>query len=189
MSDPVSVLEVTFPDEWLILSVRSVAAIARPVPPGGAWAHRRGPVTGRCPPELLQAVSGLDFDGIASLALPGERTGDRIQAFCAIGVVPATGRDDDELRAVAESGRHAGLERDTLSVEFPVGPAVRSSAYRFADELLDDRDVAPFAAEVRFALRLPGRRIGVLHFETFSLSGFGQLEPLFDTIAGTARVA
>lgn len=34
-----------------------------------------------------------------------------------------------------------------------------------------------------------GRRIGVLHLETFSLQGFEELDSLFDTIAGTARVA
>jgi hypothetical protein len=38
-----------------------------------------------------------------------------------MGAVSATGRDDGELRAVAEGGRHPGLERDTLSIEFSVG--------------------------------------------------------------------
>jgi hypothetical protein len=42
---------------------------------------------------------------------------------------------------------------------------------------------------VRFAFPLPGRRIGVLHFETLSLAGFEELESLFDVIAGTARLA
>jgi hypothetical protein len=93
------------------------------------------------------------------------------------------------LRAVAEGGPHPGLERDTVTVELSPGRAVRSAAFRFVDELLDDPDVVPFAAEIRFALPLPGRRIGVLHFETPSLRGFEQLGSAFDTIAGTARVA
>jgi hypothetical protein len=136
---------------------------------------------------VSRAVTGLESDDVASFALPGARTGDGIQAICAIGVVSATGRDD-ELRTVAEGGRHPGLDRDTVSVELAVGRGVRSSAFRFADELLDDHDVVPFAAEIRFALPLPGRRIGVLHFETFSLCCFEELESLFDIIAGTARV-
>jgi hypothetical protein len=76
-----------------------------------------------------------------------------------------------------------------VTVELSPGCAVRSSAVRFAEELLGDEDVVPFTAEIRFALPLPGRRIGVLHFETLSLHGFEELESLFDTIAGTARVA
>jgi hypothetical protein len=102
---------------------------------------------------------------------------------------PSGGGDDDALRAVAEGGRHPGLERDTMAVELSMGPAVRSSAFRFTPELLDDVTIAPYTAEVRFALPLPGDRIGVLHFETLSLTCFDELEYLVDAIAGTARIA
>jgi hypothetical protein len=94
-----------------------------------------------------------------------------------------------EVTFPAEGGRHQGLERDTGMVRLDVGPVVRSSAFRFVPELLDDETIAPYTAEVRFALPLPGGRIGVLHFETLSLACFEHLECLFDTIAGTARVA
>lgn len=162
-----SALEVTFPDEWLTM----------PMPAGGAR------VT-----TLLPTPEELDFDDRAALALLGECCGARVQAFCAVGVVPGTGKDA-ELRTVAEGGRHSGLERDTITVELSVGRGVRSSAFRFAGDLLDDPTLAPYTAEVRFALPLPGHRIGVLHFETLSLTCFAELECLFDTIAGTARIA
>jgi hypothetical protein len=175
----VSVLEVTFPDEWRALPSRAVAGAPNP---GSASAHRGGPVTA----DLLPA---LDFDNLASLALLDAPSGEGIQALCAIGVVHHCTGTDGELRAIAESSPHPGLERDTLTVEFSLGRAARSSAFRFAEELLDDPRIAPFAAEIRFALPLPGRRIGILHFETPSLRCFEELETLFDTIAGTARVA
>ena len=184
-----SVLEVTFPDQWLALPGRTAAAVARPVTPGGAWAHRGGSATGLREGTVLRALTELDFDDLAAFALPDERTLDGVQAFCAIGVVHHFTGTHAELRTVAESSRHPGLERDTVTVELSLGRVTRSSAFRFADELLLDEDVLPFAAEVRFALPLPGRRIGVLHFETLSLHGFEELESLFDTIAGTARVA
>ena len=160
-------LEVTFPDEWLTMPMTAAG----------------GGVT-----TLLPTPDQLDFDRHASLALLGEWSGVRVQAFCAVGAVPGTGTDA-ELRLVAESGRHRGLERDTVDVELSVGHGVRSSAFRFAAELLDDLTIAPYTAEVRFALPLPGNRIGVLHFETLSLTFFEELECLFDMIAGTARVA
>jgi hypothetical protein len=192
-TDPVSLLEVTFPDEWLPLATRSTP-VARPVPPGGAGGHVVPSQVSGPADALVSAVAELGLDGVAFLVLPDPRAGKSIQAFsiqafCAIGVLPQATGDHAELRAVAESGRHPGLERDTLAVELSVGPGVRSSAFRFADELLDDWRVVPFAAEIRFTLPLPGRRIGVLHFETLSLSCFEELETLFDLIAGTARVA
>ena len=184
-----SVLEVTFPDEWLSLPRRSTAVVARPVTPGGVCTRSAPPVTGMRSAGALRALTDPDFDGLACFALPNEGSIEGIQAFCAIGVVHDVTGTPAELRAVAESGRHPGLDRDTLTVELSVGTAVRSSAFRFADELLADEAVVPFAAEIRFALPLPGRRIGVLHFETLTLRCFEQLEYLFDTIAGTARVA
>src|SRR4051794_26516028 len=165
--DAVTTLEVTFPDEWLTMPMTAAG----------------GGVT-----TLLPTFDQLDFDRHAFLALLGEWSGVRVQAFCAVGAVPGSGTDD-ELRSVAETGRHPGLERDTVDVELSVGRGVRSSAFRFASELLDDTSIAPYTAEVRFALPLPGNRIGVLHFETLSLTCFEELECLFDTIAGTARIA
>jgi hypothetical protein len=179
----VSVLEVTFPDEWLALPGPSHTAMPRPETPGG-WVRSSGPATG----VPLRALAEPDVDDLAVLALPEDPAGPGIQAFCAIGVVHHVAGMHTELRVVAESSPHAGLERDTLTVEFSLGRVVRSSAFRFVDELLADELVVPFAAEIRFALPLPGRRIGVLHFETLSLRRFEELECLFDTIAGTARV-
>jgi hypothetical protein len=161
----VSTLEVTFPDEWLTMPMRAAGGVT----------------------TLLPTPDELHFDGRASLALLEECGGTPVRAFCAVGVVPGNG--EHRLRAVAEGGRHPGLERDTLTVHLAVGPVVRSSAFRFVPELLDDPTVAPYTAEVRFALPLPAGRIGVLHFETLSLTCFEQLESLFDMIAGTARVA
>ena len=160
-----SALEVTFPDEWLTM------------PLGAA-----GGVT-----PLLPTADELQLDGRASLALLDECGDVPVRAFCAVGVVP--GHGEHRLRAVAEGGRHPGLERDTVTLDLAVGPAVRSSAFRFVPALLDDPTLAPYTAEVRFALPLPAGRIGVLHFETLSLTRFEQLECLFDLIAGTARVA
>ena len=160
-----SALEVTFPDEWLTVPMRAAGAVT----------------------TLLPTPDELDFDGRASLALLDEWDGVPVSVFCAVGVVPGNG--EQRLRAVAEGGRHAGLERDTMTLQLSVGPVVRSSAFRFVPELLDDPTIAPFTAEVRFALQLPAGRIGVLHFETLSLTCFDQLEGLFDMIAGTARIA
>lgn len=160
-----SALEVTFPDEWLTMPMRAAGGVT----------------------TLLPTLDELHFDGRASLALLDECDGVPVRAFCAVGAVP--GRGAVRVRAVAEGGPHPGLERDTVTVQLAVGPAVRSSAFRFVPELLDDASIAPYAAEVRFAFPLPAGRIGVLHFETLSLSCFEQLEDLFDLIAGTARVA
>jgi hypothetical protein len=185
----VSVLEVTFPDEWRSVSRRPAAAVVRPVTPGSVRPHDDPPAASRRTAGVLRALTELDFDRLACFALPDEGSGEEIQAFCAIGVVHHFTGTQAELLAVAESGRCPGLERDTLTVEFPLGRVVRSSAFRFVDELLADVSAVPFAAEVRFALPLPGRRMGVLHFEALSLRRFEELESLFDTIAGTARVA
>jgi hypothetical protein len=65
---------------------------------------------------------------------------------------------------------------------------VRSSAFRLAAELTDEEGLAPYAAEVRFAVPLGDDRIGILHFETLSLVYLEELEKLFDAIAGTARL-
>lgn len=158
-------LEVTFSDEWLTMPM----------------AHSRGVTT------LLPTAAQLRFDHRASLALLDEYGGSPVRAFCAVGTVP--GRGDGAVRAAAENGPHPGLERDTATVRFDLGPALRSAAFRFDPALLDDDTVLPFTAEVRFALPLPADRIGVLHFETLSLACFERLESLFDTIAGTARIA
>ena len=158
-------LEVTFSDDWRTMPI-----------------HATGGVT-----TLLPTVEELRFDDRAAVALLDGYGGGRVRAFCAVGVVDGEG--DDELRAVAEQGPHPGLERDTMPVRLAVGWAVRSVAFRFEPALLDDATVAPYTAEVRFALPLPARRIGVLHFETLSLHRFDELESLFDTIAGTAQVA
>jgi hypothetical protein len=161
----VSALEVTFPDEWLTMPMRSAGGVT----------------------TLLPTPDELHFDARASLALLDECDGVPVRAFCAVGVVSGSGKD--RLVTVAEGGRRPGLERDTMTVQLAVGPVVRSSAFRFVPELLDDLTIAPYTAEVRFALPLSHDRIGVLHFETLSLTCFEQLECLFDTIAGTARVA
>jgi hypothetical protein len=186
-----SALEVTFPDEWLPLPLGSVPGEATSQPTLGR--HPCGdaaqPPIGVRGAGLLPVVDELDFADGASLALLGERCGFGIRAFCAVGVVPDRTGDVDALRRVAEHGRHPGLERDTVTVQLCTGRGVRSAAFRFAPELLDDEFLVPFAAEVRFALPLPAGRIGVLHFETVSLARFEELECLFDTIAGTARIS
>lgn len=163
--EAVSTLEVTFPDEWLTLPMQAAGGVT----------------------PLLPTLDELHFDARASLALLDECEGVPVRAFCAVGVVP--GSDEESVRVVAEGGPHPGLERDTVKVQLTAGAGVRSAAFRFVPELLDDPSIAPYAAEVRFAFPLPGRRIGVLHFETLSLGCFEQLDDLFDLIAGTARVA
>jgi hypothetical protein len=90
---------------------------------------------------------------------------------------------------VAEGGRHSGLVWDTVVVPLSMGRALRSTAFRFDPDMLADESLAPYTAEVRYALPLPGERIAVLHFETYSLTCFEELESRFDLIAGTARIA
>ena len=180
-----STLEVTFPDEWLSVAVHAGGPhlagrrglVGEPV--------RRGPAARFA--GQLPSLDELGFEGRASLALLDQRRR-RVVAFCAIGVVAGTDGDESALRAVVEGGRHPGLERDTLPVELELGKGLRSSAFRFTEELLA-AEAVPYTAEVRFAFPLPGRRIGVLHFETPSLASFEELETLFDVIAGTARLA
>jgi hypothetical protein len=74
-------------------------------------------------------------------------------------------------------------------VALPIGPAARSSAIRFAEELVDDDGYAPYAAEIRFAFPIDNRLVGVLHFDTLTLVYLEDLEELFDAIAATVRVA
>jgi len=116
-------------------------------------------------------------------------SGDTAPALCAVDVVAVESCGPAALRRAAEAGPHPGLERDTTDVALPAGPAVRSTAYRFAEELLTGEWRLPYAGEVRYAIALPGDRIGILHFETPSLHLFPGLAALFDTIARTARVA
>jgi hypothetical protein len=104
--------------------------------------------------------------------------------YIAVSPAPRSGRQD-AYQLIRDGWRH-DRHRDRRALSGPRRPL---RCRRFVDELLDDPDVVPFAAELRFALPLPGRRVGVLHFETPSLRGFEQLESAFDTIAGTARVA
>lgn len=186
-----SSLQLTFPDEWATLptgagaaeAVRPIVLATRELDPAAGDAAERF-FTG-----LLEALRDRGVDGFASLALPDEQSGSLLQAFCAVGVLPAVWGGEAGLRDVAEGGPHPGLERDTTTVELPLGTAVRSSAIRFAEELLDEQGLAPYAFEVRYAFALDGGRIGVLHFETLSLVYLEQLGNLFDAIAGTAHVA
>lgn len=118
--------------------------------------------------------------------VPAGAIGGPVPAVCMVDVVAA--EDAGALHRAAEAGPHPGLERDTTDVVLPAGPAVRSAAFRFAEELLDDAALVPYAAEVRYAIALPASRIGILHFETTSLRHFPELVALFDTIARTARI-
>lgn len=182
-------LQLTFPDPWALLPVRDRSAMAGLM----ADLEELGSGSREAFDSYLAAVlpllADVGVDAFASLALPDEESDALIQAFCAIGVVPAVGDIDAELRVIAEGGLHPGLDRETTSIDLPVGPGVRSSAIRFAEELRDDDGFAPYAAEVRFAFRLGGGRIGVLHFETLSLVYLDELEHLFDAIAATADIA
>jgi hypothetical protein len=179
-----SSLEVTFPDEWATIPVRD-----------GSRKRERDAVTampaaGNFFDALLPSLDRWGIAGLASLALADEEINGLVQAYCAIAVVPrGPGDVAAHVRDVAEGGPHPGLERDSTTVELPLGPAVRSSAFRFVEELLDDESVAPYTAEVRFAFPLAGDRVGVLHFETLSLACYEELAVLFDAIAQTARIA
>jgi hypothetical protein len=183
-------LDLTFPEEWATLPVRgggpeAVRQLALGLHQVDASAER---AIDSYLTALLPALEDLGIDAFASLAFPDEGSGGLVQAFCAVAVLKADTDDHDELWNVAEAGLHPGLERDTTAVSLPLGSAVRSSAFRFAEELLDEAGQAPYAFEVRFAFPLPQRRIGVLHFETLSLVYLEELEGLFDVIAGTIRV-
>jgi hypothetical protein len=185
----VNTLELDFPEPWAVL----------PVTDGGPEAINRlvsgladvGPeaqeVTRQYLTGLLSSLTRVGIDGFASLTVPNGDSG-VIQAWCAVGVTTGSGTHD-ELTSIAEGGLHPGLDRTTTTVPLPLGAAVRSSAVRFAEDLADDDGLAPYVAEVRFAVRLPGSTVGVLHFETLSLVYLEELERIFDAIAGTARSA
>lgn len=184
-------LQVRFPRLWASLPVRNggpqsvhdlVLALAEVGPEAQEAAEAFFTA-------LLSTLDSWGIAGFASLALPHEEVGGLVQAFCAIAVVPEETGDEMALRTLAEAGPHPGLERDTMTVTLPIGPAVRSSAIRFADELRDPDGLAPYAFELRFVVPLAPGRAGILHFETLSLVYLEQLEKLFDSIAGTARVA
>ena len=182
-------LQLDFPEEWAVLPVRAGGDLA--VADVVAGLAELGPETQEATSEylsaLLPALAGLGVDGFASLVLPDTEANGLVQAFCAVGT--ETGPASEErLRSIAEGGLHPDLERDTTTVRLPLGAAVRSSAVRWADELVDADGVAPYAAEVRFTFALDGDRVGILHFETLSLVYLEELERLFDAIAGTARV-
>ena len=184
-----SALTVRFPDEWATLSVRdSGQAQVRELVTGlaevGAEAQDAADAFFRA---VLPMLEGWGISAFASLALADEESDGLVQAMCAIAVLAAS-TDEPELRALAESGPHPGLEWDTTTVQLPLGVAVRSSAIRFAGELLDTDGLAPYALEVRYVLPLGSDRIGVLHFETMSLVYLAELERMFDAIAGTARI-
>jgi hypothetical protein len=186
-----SSLQVTFPDEWATLPVRDggrekVHELVLSLAEAGAEAQQAAEAFFSA---LLPTLDRWGIAGFASLALPDEESGGLVQAFCAIAVVAAQTGADAELRTIAEDGPHPGLERDTRIVRLPTGAAARSAAFRFAEELLDDEGLAPYAGELRYAIALPGNRVGILHFETLSLVYFAELERLFDAIAGTAQVA
>jgi hypothetical protein len=184
----VTSLHVDFPENWAVLPVRSGGAdVVHELTVGldelGEPTRRRA---GELLSGLLPELSKLGVDGFASLTMSDEG-GTLVEAVCAVGVVPCP-VSDAGLRSIAEGGLHPGLERDTTIVTLPVGSAVRSTAFRLAAELTDEEGLAPYAAEVRFAVPLGDDRIGVLHFETLSLVYLEELEKLFDAIAGTARL-
>jgi hypothetical protein len=184
----VTTLQLNFPEPWALLPVSDGGpAVVEELVAGMADV---GPdaqdATRQYLTSLLRALTQTGVDGFASLTVPDGDSG-IVQAFCAVGVTRGSGMHD-ELRTIAENGLHPGLDRTTTTVPLPLGAAVRSSAIRFADELVDDDGLAPYVAEVRFAVPLPDERIGVLHFETLSLVYLQELERLFDTIASTARV-
>jgi hypothetical protein len=184
-----SSLAVRFPEEWATLSVRDrgqeevrelVAGLAVVGPEAQAAADAFFGA-------VLPLLEGWGISAFASLALPDEESGGLVQAMCAIAVV-SSATDATDLRAIAESGPHPGLERETSTVQLPLGPAIRSSAIRFVEELLDADGIAPYALEVRFVVPLSSDRVGVLHFETMSLVFLEELERQFDAIAGTTRI-
>ncbi|MGY1831651.1 hypothetical protein ACI8AA_14660 [Geodermatophilus sp. SYSU D01180] len=140
---------------------------------------------------LLPLLHSGGVDSFASLVVQIPEVGHTVQAFCAVGVL---GRDrtvdgEAEVRVLAETGLHPGLERETTPVDLPVGRGLRSAAFRHATELIDSEGVAPYAAEVRYVVPLDAERVAVLHFETLSLVYLDELTEMFDAIAGTARVA
>ena len=180
-----SVLEVSFPQEWATMPTGGAGEqTARDLVAGLA---DLGPEVQSSTAAFLDALvptlADLGIGTFASLALP-DGDGGIVQAYCTISTAAGT-----DLTALAEGGPHPGLDRTTTTVQLPVGTAVRSSALRFAAELADDEQLAPYVAEVRFALPLPEGRVGVLHFATLSVVYLAELAELFDAIAATARVA
>lgn len=182
-------LQVDFPDQWAVLPTggTGVTALERIIDGLGELGGDAQAAMEEYLRAALPALSAIGVDGFASLALADPESGHLVQAFCAVGVEPGP-VTEQRLRSIAEGGLHPGLERDTTVVELPVGSAVRSAAFRWADELRDSDGVAPYAAEVRFTFPLENERIGVLHFETLSLVYLEELTELFDVIAGTARI-
>ena len=184
-----SAIQVRFPDGWAVLPVSSGSQAT--VDDLVAGLAELGPEAQGAMSEYLHAVlpalADLGVDGFASLALQDADSGSLIEAFCAVGIAPGP-VSEERLRSVAEGGLHPDLERDTTTFRLGLGTAVRSSAVRWAEELVDTDGVAPYAAEVRFACPLDDDRIGILHFETMALVYLEELEELFDAIAGTARV-
>jgi hypothetical protein len=185
----VTSFHLDFPEPWAILPVTDgePAAVVDLVRGMGDLGREAQDATRAYLDALLPALTELGVDGFASLAVPDGESG-LVQAFCAVGVT-AGPIGEDELRSIAEGGLHPGLDRTTTTVPLSLGTAVRSSAVRFAEELVDHDGLAPYVAEVRFAVPLPGERIGVAHFETLSLVYLEELERLFDAIARTARAA
>lgn len=182
--------EVSFPDPWATLPVRAggperVQELSVGLAELGSTAQES---ISAYLTSVLPALTDLGVSGFAALTIPDPDSGELIQAFCATTAVAAVRGGHEELRDIAEGGLHPDLERDTTDVQVETGAAVRSSAFRFAEELMDDDGVAPYAFEVRYAIPLPEHRIGVLHFETMSLVYLEQLERMFDAIAGTAAV-
>lgn len=180
-------LQLDFPPPWAVLPTRAGSAeTTAALTDGMAELGREArAATERYFDALLPTLRELGIDGFATLAIPDEQDDSLVQAFCAVGMIPA---DGTAPREVAEGGLHPGLERRTTNVELPIGLAVRSSAVRLAEELADEKGWAPYAAEVRYAVPLDDR-IAVLHFETMSLVYREELEALFDAIAGTARTS
>jgi hypothetical protein len=185
----VNSLMLDFPEPWTVLPVGGDgrAAVDRLVADVADLGDEAQSAMSQFLSAALPALADLGVDGFASLVLPEEGSGGLVQAFCAVGNEPGPATEE-RLRSIAEGGLHPDLERDTTTVRIPLGTAVRSSAVRWADELVDSEGVAPYAAEVRFTFPLDGDRIGILHFETLSLVYLEELEELFDAIAGTARV-
>jgi hypothetical protein len=183
-------LQVRFPEQWATLPVGGPegAIAAGELVSGMGELDRDAQVAmDAYLTAVLPTLQAWGIDGVASLVLPDE-AGGLIQAFCAISLVQGETGDAAELRRVVEAGPHPGLERETTEVDLPAGTAVRSAAFRFAEELLDAEGVAPYSGEVRYAFPLPDDRIGILHFETLSLIYFRELAGLFDAIAETTRI-
>jgi hypothetical protein len=69
-----------------------------------------------------------------------------------------------------------------------VGNTVRSSAVRWAGELVDATGLAPFVAECRYVFAAGDDQVGILHFETDTIVYLDELAPMFDAIAATVQL-